>query len=76
MAIPTSFMIINKLFLSLLVQQGHIKDLVTFMVSRVEGLFHFENINLQGKADYMHQYHLAKRDVHPSLVFGKYFILF
>jgi hypothetical protein len=76
MVIPIDFMIINKLLLSLLVQWQHIKDLVAFMVSKVEGLFHFENINFQGRADYMHQYHPVEKDVHPSLAPGKHLILF
>ncbi len=54
----------------------YIKEFVTLVVSIVEGLFHFENINFQGKANYMHRYHLAKRNVHLGLVFGKHFILF
>jgi hypothetical protein len=47
MAIPTDFMIINELVISLLVQWKHIKDLVALAVSKVEGLLHFENINFK-----------------------------
>jgi hypothetical protein len=69
LAIPIGFMIINELLLSLRIQWGHIKNL---KVSKVEGLFHFENINFQGKVNYMHQYHIVERDVHPSLALGKH----
>jgi len=75
MGIPYGLKIINKLLLSLPVQWGHIKNLITLMISRVESLFHFENINFQGRADYMHQFHLAKKDVHHGLVLRKQFIL-
>jgi hypothetical protein len=33
------------------------------MVSRVEGLLHFEKINYQGGVDYMHWYHIVEGDV-------------
>jgi hypothetical protein len=75
MAIPIDFMIINEILISLLVQWQHIKDLVALAVSKVEGLLHFENINFEDRANYMHQYHLTKKDVHPSLMLGKHFIL-
>jgi len=44
------------------------------MVSRVEGLLHFENINYQGGVDYMHWYHIVERDVHLGLALEKHFI--
>ncbi len=65
-------MIINELLLSLRVQWGHIKNLT---ISKMEGLLHFENIKFQGKANYMHWYHLVEKDVHPSFALGKHFIL-
>jgi hypothetical protein len=74
-AIPIGFMIINELLLSLSIQWQHIKDLVTLTVSRVEGLFHFENINFEGRVDYRHRYHPIERDVHHGLALGKHFIL-
>ncbi len=66
---------INKLLMAFSIQWQYIKDLVAFTISIVEGLFHFQNINFEGKADYMNQYHVVKRDVHPSLALGNHFIL-
>jgi hypothetical protein len=75
MVIPNGFMIINKLLLFLPVQLRHIKDLVTFTISKVEGLLFFQNNNFEGMANYKHQYHPTKRDVHPSFALGKHFTL-
>jgi hypothetical protein len=75
MAIPFSFMIINKLLLSPPIQWRHIKDLVVFTVSRVKGMFHFENINFEGRVDHIHQYHPIEKDVDLGLALGKHFIL-
>jgi hypothetical protein len=52
------------------------KDLVTLMVFRMEGLFHFENITFEGRVDHMHQYYPIKKDFHLDLALGKHFILF
>jgi hypothetical protein len=41
----------------------------------MEGMFHFENINFEGKANYKHQYHHAESDVHLGLALGEHFIL-
>jgi hypothetical protein len=41
----------------------------------MEHLFHFENINFQGKAYYMHWYYRTKRNVQLGLVLGRHFIL-
>jgi hypothetical protein len=65
---------INEL-MSLLIQWGHIKNLVTFAISKVEGLLHFGHINFQGWANYMYRYQPTKRDVHPGLALGNHFIL-
>jgi hypothetical protein len=32
----------------------------------MEGLFHFQHINFQGRSHHGHGYHYAKRNVHSS----------
>jgi len=48
MAIPPLFIRVYKCFLPLLVCGRDVKNLVTFFISHLEHMFHFQYVNLQG----------------------------
>ncbi len=66
--IPTLLISVHKSLFPLSICGRHIKNFVTFLVTHMEGLLHFQHINLQGRYHHMHGYHYAKGNAHSSFL--------
>ncbi len=74
MGIPRVNVEINKLFLSLPIQGKYIEYLVSFMISSLRCLLHFQDINLEGRTHDMHGDHPAKGDIHSCFPFQQHLV--